>query len=100
MQNLNRKMEEQRSLITYEEQLSPNKNENFSVTEETTERILSRKKRQFPVFGFLSFLILLVNSTLLISENSYFNPISFCIFTVDAVDIKKMLHFSFFHTQF
>ena len=65
-------MEQQKSLIK-QENFSPFNNGSFSVVEQTTERILSRKKRQFPVFGFLSFLMLLVNSTLLISENISIN---------------------------
>ena len=68
VQNLNRKMEEQRSLITREDQFTDS-GSNLTLMEATTERILSRKKRQFPVFGFLSFLMLLVNSALLINEN-------------------------------
>ena len=68
VQNLNKKMQEQRSVMAQEEYL-PNFNNNFTLIEETTERILSRQKRQFPVFGFLSFLMLLVNSALLINEN-------------------------------
>ena len=69
VQNLNMKMQEQRSVMISEEEYLPNFNNNFTLIEETTERILSRQKRQFPVFGFLSFLMLLVNSVLLINEN-------------------------------
>ena len=69
VQNLNKKMQEQRSVMISEEEYLPNFNNNFTLIEETTERILSRQKRQFPVFGFLSFLMLLVNSVLLINEN-------------------------------
>ena len=68
VQNLNKKMQEQRSVMAQEEYL-PNFNNNFTLIEGKTERILSRQKRQFPVFGFLSFLMLLVNSALLINEN-------------------------------
>merc|ERR1712051_300956 len=32
--------------------------------------VLSRQKRTFPVFGFLSFIMLLVNSALLIQQNN------------------------------
>ena len=35
----------------------------------SVETKLSRGKRQLPVFGFLSFLMLLVNSVMLIVEN-------------------------------
>ena len=38
-----------------------------------SERILSRQKRQFPIFGFLSFLMLMVNSVMLINENININ---------------------------
>ena len=72
VQNLNKKMQEQRSVLTQEEYL-PNLNNNFTLSDQTTGRILSRQKRQFPVFGFLSFLMLLVNSVLLINENININ---------------------------
>ena len=36
---------------------------------ENVETKLSRRKRQLPVFGFLSFLMLLLNSVMLIVEN-------------------------------
>ena len=36
---------------------------------DNAETKLSRGKRQLPVFGFLSFLMLLVNSVMLIVEN-------------------------------
>ena len=68
VQNLNAKMQDQRSMMSQKEYL-PNFNNNLTLSEETTERVLSRQKRQFPVFGFLSFLMLLVNSVLLINEN-------------------------------
>merc|ERR1712045_616973 len=45
---------------------------NFSIVRPEDE-ILSRQKRQFPVFGFLSFLMLIVNSVLLINENININ---------------------------
>ena len=44
-----------------------------TVQEKEENKILSRQKRTFPIFGFLSFLMLLLNSVLLINQNININ---------------------------
>lgn len=75
VQYLNDKMQEQQRDIGIQ-----NPTPSQSVINETDftlvnpeDEVLSRQKRQFPVFGFLSFLMLLVNSVLLINENININ---------------------------
>ena len=50
-----------------------NKSIEKKIISANADRVLSRQKRQFPVFGFLSFLMLLVNSALLVNENININ---------------------------
>ena len=63
VQNLNRKMLEQKQEQNVNDPLTYNLNPEVNFTLVTdpdlmeSDRILSRQKRQFPVFGFLSFLV-------------------------------------------
>merc|ERR1712192_56964 len=52
--------------------LSRQKSEQI-LSSQKSEKILSRQKRQFPIFGFLSFLMLMVNSVMLINTNININ---------------------------
>merc|ERR1712192_208453 len=58
--------------ILNEEILSGQKSERI-LSRQKSEKILSRQKRQFPIFGFLSFLMLMVNSVMLINTNININ---------------------------
>ena len=68
-------------------------------------KVLSRQKRTFPVFGFLSFLMLLLNSVMLIQQNinnnnnnNNNNNVSISKKTQFVLLTKYQLLFNFFRT--
>ena len=70
-----------------------------------SSKVLSRQKRTFPVFGFLSFLMLLLNSVMLIQQNinnnnnnNNNNNVSISKKTQFVLLTKYKLLFNFFRT--
>ena len=73
VQNLNRKMQEQQLAAEDSVEVDTVNSDGGDLNLTAETQLLSRQKRQFPVFGFLSFLMLIVNSVLLINENININ---------------------------